>query len=113
AWTQRVVQDDDEAVDVKEREDAERNLVLTGEEVRLDLTEVRDEIAVREQHALREAGRAARVRQGDDVIRLDRHIRRVVGRLEQPGERPLSDDEDVFDLRRSARGPRLLPQHPN
>ena len=98
ALTQGVVEHDHESVDVEERKDTKRNFVLAGQEVRLDLAQVRNEIAMREQHALREAGRAARIGKRDDVVRVHGNLRSLVVRLEQLRERPLADHEHVLDL---------------
>ena len=82
--------DDGEAVDVKERQERDRR-VLTVDVVpgAVGLQDVRDEVAVREHHAFRQARRAARIRQRDEVVRLDRDARRSAGCR---GERVESQD---------------------
>ena len=65
------------AVDVEERQHGDEGLVLVAASTRAErLRDVRDEVAVREHHALRQAGRARRVRQHDDVVEVDRHLLR-------------------------------------
>ncbi len=69
--------DDGEAVDVKERQERDRRVrsvdVVPGVG---GLQDVRDEVAMREHHAFRQARRAARIRQRDEIVRIDRDARR-------------------------------------
>ena len=114
ALTQRIIEDDDEPVDVEERKDAERDFVLVGAEVRTELAEVRDDVPVRKHHALAHARRAARVRQRDDVLRrFDGNRRRLLVRLEQAGEGALAEHDDVFHVRARRRLARFLDERRN
>ena len=61
------VHDDRLAVDVEERERADQHVVGADPVDRADLLHVRDEVAVREHHALRQPGRAAREREHGEV----------------------------------------------
>ena len=107
----RVVEDDDEPVDVEEREDAEGHLTLVGAQMRTELTEVRDDVLVREHHAFAHSGRPARVRQRDDILGgIDRHRRRFLIRLQQVRERALAEDENVLDVCADGRFPGLLDE---
>ena len=88
--------DDGEAVDVKERQERDRRIrsvdVVPGVG---GLQDVRDEVAMREHHAFRQARRAARIRQRDEVVRIDRDARRSTW---YRGKRVESQDFSV-DLR--------------
>ena len=66
------VHDDRLAVDVEERQHADQHVVGADPVDRADLLHVRDEVAVREHHALRQPGRAARERQHGEVALPDR-----------------------------------------
>jgi hypothetical protein len=61
------VDDDRLAVDVEERQRADKHVVLVDAVHRADLLEVGDEVAVREHHALGHTGRPARERQRGEV----------------------------------------------
>ena len=107
ARAKALVQDHRLPVDVEEGQDAEEDVVLGDPERVLDLHEVRDEVLVREHHALGQAGRAARVRQDREVVARDVDVGRIRGIAHQLGERRralgLADDEDLLDARRLGR----------
>ena len=62
------------AVDVEERQHRDEGVVLLHRDGAECLLDVRDEVAVREHDALRQAGRPRGVRQHDDVVEIDRHL---------------------------------------
>ncbi len=62
------------AVDVKEREHRDEAVVLLKRNHGKGLLGVRDEVAVREHHALRQTRRARGVGQHDDVVEVDGHL---------------------------------------
>ena len=60
------------AVDVEERQHRDEGIVVVElQTAPSDLGDVGHEVAVREHHALRQPGRAGRVRQHDDVVGFD------------------------------------------
>ena len=86
---QRAAQNDHHAVDVKEGQDADDGIVggQHGHR-RMHLTQIRHQIAMRQHHALRDARRAAGVRQHAHIGgRVDRHLRRRIAVREQFGVR--------------------------
>ena len=70
-----------ERVDVEIRQHVEKDVVATHRHGGEELLLVRGEVAVRQHHALREAGRAARVRKGREVVERDADARRARGGL--------------------------------
>ena len=71
-------QDDHHPVDVKERQHAEQRRHLDVFD-RLDLIQLRDDVAMGEHHALRQAGRPGRVGQHHEIVgRIDLHRRRIL-----------------------------------
>jgi hypothetical protein len=74
------------SVDVKEGQHADHDVVLAHPLERLDLTHIRDKVAVSEHDALRQPGRAARIGERDEVReRIDRDVRRRVRITEECG----------------------------
>ena len=101
-------------VDVEERQDGDEGVVGRHVEHGLTLHEVGDEVAVREHHALRQAGGARRVRQDDDVVGGDRHLL-AEGRTVDVGERTVpvgvADDVHLGDRRVLHRRRRRVEEH--
>ena len=102
------------AVDVEERQHRDEGVVLVQRDRGECLLDVRDEVAVREHDALRQAGRARRVRQHDDVVEIDRHLLRE-RRAGQRGDRRvavgITDDVHLLDCRVRDRGRGRLEEH--
>ncbi len=96
AGAQGLVHDHGHAVDVEERQGPDDRVALADVLDLADLAEVRDDVAVGEHHALRQARRAARVGQRDEVVGvgLVRHRRVAAG--QQVVERRLTHHEDVL-----------------
>ena len=101
------------AVDVEERQHRDEGIVGLHRDRRECLLDVRDEVAVGQHDALRQAGRARGVRQHDDVVEVDRHLfrERLAGKR---GDRRvaigLTDDEHFFHGRVGHRRGRRLQE---
>ena len=97
------VHDDVHAVDVEERQDGDQRVLFRDAINFFKLAQVSDHVVMRQHHTLRHAGRAARIRQRNDVFaRVDFNLRHNSFALKQRGKRRcarrFTEDENLLHL---------------
>src|SRR5882672_9748931 len=88
ALVQAHVQDDDQTINMKERQDTDQRVVLGEVLQTVHLAHVRDQVVVSEHDAFWESGCAARIRKGHEIFaRVDRNRGKISAALEQRRKR--------------------------
>ena len=103
------VEHDNQTINMKERQNAQQNIVTIEIVESVHLAHVRHDIVVRQHHALGQTRRAARIRQRDQIVLgIDFNRGHLAVTCQQRCERrrafTLTKDEQFFDVgRRSSR----------